>query len=656
MDPRDKKPAEASAVVIRHSEMPNLILHGKRSDSGQWSIPGGHVHIGENIKNAAVREIKEETGLELNPDDLEHIGTEHYDKPEKNLTVHLFLCKKPYHHESMDFTEDKDKEFEELKFIDPLTHDNLYQPNGENILVTYLKGSLKKPEIKKAEQLDKGKVINPTEIPKVAEDSDEYFSGISYAGEDEALKNAASKGKHLHLPLTQKNLQRFHLFHNETLDDHMDKDTKDFAMKNPELARKYPIVIARHSNGSLHVTDGQHRFNQAIKDNKTHVKAFVFNVPKHYEDQIYAPNHIGKYYPQFKKSEELDKDQGRIAFKKLKVPSRPDQEVRELTTPRQFEITSRHFANKYNPKKSTAQKKMDAAQLQYNIENDIGGTITNEEGKFSTPFMNTNVEFNSKRVDPNFIKEHEGFHHLMNTVREKYGHENAGNILNSLISHIHPEDVKNIENSLIQRNYKKKNHPLAEQLWNEEIINHVRDFVHFSGARKGFSEESGARIKSAWKKMQRAAKNINIPLNTQQPKKLAASEKLKNNSFASLTKSNKPKKAKNLRRFYLNRKNDVSGVSGEGVVAVGVQFPNGKCVLNWVTDTPSFNFYNSINDIKDIHGHGDSTEIHFMDELNKSEKEKKLQKAYENKRLKWKYLRKFPEHKLPFIFLKSKIE
>jgi ADP-ribose pyrophosphatase YjhB (NUDIX family) len=54
----------ASAVV---TDREGRILLQRRRDNDLWSIPGGAMEIGEDIATAAVREVKEETGLDVEP-------------------------------------------------------------------------------------------------------------------------------------------------------------------------------------------------------------------------------------------------------------------------------------------------------------------------------------------------------------------------------------------------------------------------------------------------------------------------------------------------------------------------------------------------------------------------------------------------------------
>lgn len=68
-----------------------------------------------------------------------------------------------------------------------------------------------------------------------------------------------------------------------------------------------------------------------------------------------------------------------------------------------------------------------------------------------------------------------------------------------------------------------------------------------------------------------------------------------------------------MRLFQLLRHEDESGVSGTGVVAEGVQFSDKKCALSWLTSKSSKGFYDCIEHIVDIHGHGGKTVIVWLD-------------------------------------------
>lgn len=52
----------ASVVAVDKS---GAILFHRRSDSGYWSIPGGRQEPGETIRECAMREVKEETGYDV---------------------------------------------------------------------------------------------------------------------------------------------------------------------------------------------------------------------------------------------------------------------------------------------------------------------------------------------------------------------------------------------------------------------------------------------------------------------------------------------------------------------------------------------------------------------------------------------------------------
>jgi hypothetical protein len=68
-----------------------------------------------------------------------------------------------------------------------------------------------------------------------------------------------------------------------------------------------------------------------------------------------------------------------------------------------------------------------------------------------------------------------------------------------------------------------------------------------------------------------------------------------------------------MRRFFLDRMEDETGVSGSGLVAEGVVFWDGTVAMRWRTGTSSTAVYDCIEDVETIHGHGGKTVVRWED-------------------------------------------
>ena len=63
-------PQLAVGAVAVVDERLLLVRRGHGPAAGEWSVPGGRVEAGESIVSAVVREVAEETGLEVIVEDL----------------------------------------------------------------------------------------------------------------------------------------------------------------------------------------------------------------------------------------------------------------------------------------------------------------------------------------------------------------------------------------------------------------------------------------------------------------------------------------------------------------------------------------------------------------------------------------------------------
>lgn len=80
-----------------------------------------------------------------------------------------------------------------------------------------------------------------------------------------------------------------------------------------------------------------------------------------------------------------------------------------------------------------------------------------------------------------------------------------------------------------------------------------------------------------------------------------------------------------MRRFVLDRTVDVSGVSGIGTVAEGVEFTDGTVVVRWrlvgsapSVVTPTTVVHADISSVLALHGHNGRTQIVWMDDNNET--------------------------------------
>ena len=83
------------AVIVSHGRVV-LVRRGRAPALGEWSIPGGLVHVGERLRDAVVREGLEETGLIIEPGDLIELVERIFPDPDGRIRFHYvvadYLC------------------------------------------------------------------------------------------------------------------------------------------------------------------------------------------------------------------------------------------------------------------------------------------------------------------------------------------------------------------------------------------------------------------------------------------------------------------------------------------------------------------------------------------------------------------------------------
>lgn len=137
----------AAAIIVNEQ---GQILLQSRADRDKWGLPGGCQELGERFQDTIIREVKEETNLDINEEDLELIdivsGTSRRNNyPNGDVVINntALYCIRNYSGELKWDTESK-----EMKFFDL---DNLPQNQNDPDLIKIYKKSLSR--LKKSNRL-----------------------------------------------------------------------------------------------------------------------------------------------------------------------------------------------------------------------------------------------------------------------------------------------------------------------------------------------------------------------------------------------------------------------------------------------------------------------------------------------------------------------
>lgn len=91
----DRFTTKMAVFVMLRNEKGEILLHQRAKNYllGYWDFPSGHVERGEELRETAARELMEETGVRVRPEDLRLVHIEHY-SIETDYVNFTFACDK----------------------------------------------------------------------------------------------------------------------------------------------------------------------------------------------------------------------------------------------------------------------------------------------------------------------------------------------------------------------------------------------------------------------------------------------------------------------------------------------------------------------------------------------------------------------------------
>ena len=131
----------AAAIIVNEK---GQILLQSRADNDRWGLPGGCQELGERFEDTVIREVKEETNLDITEDNLELIGivsgnSRRNEYPNGDIVINntALYCVKNYSGELKWDSESKNMKFFDLNNL-PINQ------NDPDLIEIYIKSLNKK--------------------------------------------------------------------------------------------------------------------------------------------------------------------------------------------------------------------------------------------------------------------------------------------------------------------------------------------------------------------------------------------------------------------------------------------------------------------------------------------------------------------------------
>lgn len=130
----------AAAIIVNDK---GQILLQSRTDNNRWGLPGGCQELGERLEDTVIREVKEETNLDISEDNLELIAivsgnSRRNEYPDGDVVINntALYCVKNYSGDLKWDSESKDMKFFDLDKL-PASQ------NDPDLIEIYIKKVLK---------------------------------------------------------------------------------------------------------------------------------------------------------------------------------------------------------------------------------------------------------------------------------------------------------------------------------------------------------------------------------------------------------------------------------------------------------------------------------------------------------------------------------